>query len=109
MTTTVYVNDVLRGELEPYHLWNLVPTPKVIGSGKENARRTWWLDQHTGRNQKLYVNIRQVVLQGGREKQFPSLHSKIKDNWRTGNHQSAPRYCPSNHLNLLTLLDLRTS
>ena len=60
MTTTVYVNDVLRGELEPYHLWNPVPTPKVRGSGKENARRTWCLDQHTGRNEKFYVRVPQV-------------------------------------------------
>jgi len=60
VTTTVYVNDVLKGELEPYDLWNPVPTPKVTGSGKENVRRTWWLDQHTGRNEKLHVNIPQV-------------------------------------------------
>ena len=60
MTTTVYVNDVLKGKLKPYHRWNTVPAPKVIGSGKGNARRTWWLDQHTGRNEKLHVNIPQV-------------------------------------------------
>ena len=37
-----------------------VSTPKVIGSGKKNARRTWWLDQHTGRNEKLHVHIPQA-------------------------------------------------
>ena len=79
--------------MDAYHLWKPVPTLKVTDSGNKNARRTRWLDQHTGINEKLRVNCGIKV--------STIICAKTIENLLRKNHRTSSRFAPVSRIVLL--------